>query len=140
MNALHAVVARLYSRLEAIADQHEELTDTETREALHKTLNYYFIWAAPCDKFPLRYAMYTRAGDDAVAEVVAEFLHNATVLARQHRIAVGSDRLELLQDASIRTPHGECYDLFIGHADAPLEPEMPAPERFQPREDESDTA
>lgn len=136
MNELHAVVARLFSRLEAIADQHEELTDTEVREALHKTLNYYFVWAKPCDPLPRRYAMYTPAGDDAVAEVVTEFLHNATVLARQHRIAVGTDRLELLQDASIRTPRGELYDLFIGHADAPLEPEPMDPSRFEAHDDE----
>jgi len=136
MNELHVVVARLYSRLETIAEEHEELTDTAVREALHKTLNYYFVWGKPCDPLPRRYAMYTREGDEAVAEVIAEFLQNANVLARQHRIAVGTDRLLLLQDASIRTPLGECYDLFIGHADAPLEPAPLDPSRFKPRSTE----
>jgi hypothetical protein len=102
------------------------------REALHETLNYYFVWAKPVQELPRSYAMFSEAGDQAVSKAVAEFLSKATTLATQHGIAVGRDRLAVLQDESIRTPQGEQYDLFIGHADEALNPEPLPSRRFEP--------
>jgi hypothetical protein len=131
MNELQNTVARLYSRLEELSEEYEELTDTDVREALHETLNYYFIWAKPCDHLPCNYAMFTEDGDRAVAEVVTEFLKKATALATQHGIPVGRDRLAILQDETIETPRGEQYDLFIGYVNEPLAPEPLHASRFE---------
>ena len=46
MTKLKDLVATLYAELEEIEQDHDELTDTDVREALHVALNYYFVWDA----------------------------------------------------------------------------------------------
>jgi hypothetical protein len=89
MTNLKDLVATLYADLEEIDREHDELTDTDVREALHVALNYYFVWAKPLDHLPVSYSMFSAAGDAAVAKAVNRFLGEAARVAEAMASPVG---------------------------------------------------
>ena len=133
MTELKDEAERFFSELEQLAQKHDELYDTDVREALADTLNYYFVWGKTADSFPRSYQMFSAKGDAAVGEAVSTFLESAIPLAESLGLDVGQARLDALQDESIVTPEGESYDSFIGHADEPSPAEL-ADARFEPGE------
>ena len=48
---LKRALIEFFAELEQISGNHDELTDTDVREALHLTLNYYFVWGKPRSRF-----------------------------------------------------------------------------------------
>jgi hypothetical protein len=138
MTNLKDLVATLYAELEGIDQEHDELTDTDVRESLHVALTYYFVWGKPLDRLPINYAMFSAAGDAAVTKTVNQFLREAVPVADASAIPVGQARLDILQDASIKTPGDNEFDFYIGSVDTPLPPEAPWEGRFQPGEYEGD--
>src|SRR3954454_17428048 len=110
MTNLKNLVATLYAELEEIDQEHDELTDTDVRESLHLALTYYFVWGKPLDRLPINYAMFSAEGDKVVAKAVNKFLRAAAPLAEADGIPAGQARLDILQDASIKTPGGNEFD------------------------------
>lgn len=108
--------------LERLSHDYEELTDTDVREAIHLTLNYFFIWGKKSDQFPVSYCMLSRAGDQAVARVVERFISVVDDYPNIARTPLGQARLDLIQDPDLKTPNGNIYDVFIGHINKPLPP------------------
>jgi hypothetical protein len=112
---------RFLDELESIAEKHEEVTDTDVREILHRTLNHFFVWGGrPVDRLPTDYGMFSTEGNDRVAHAVRTFLERALAVADVQRTPAGKRRLDLLQDPSIRTKSGRQYDDFLGHVESPL--------------------
>lgn len=111
--------------LEEIAEEHEELTDTDVRERLHEVINWYFIWGNPIERdFPLRYSMFSSEGDELVAKATKEFIESARQIVSE--VEIGENRNELIEDFSIETNSGENYDLYLGSAETVLPQEKPA--------------
>ena len=131
--ALSKTIAAFYQQLEDLTQEHEELSDTDVREALHETINYYFVWGKPRTRTPLNYGLFSKEGDAAVASAVARFVANACAAADAERVPLGQARLDRLQDDSIETRDGSTYDCFIGQSDEPLPPDELDPRRFAPR-------
>ncbi len=125
-NSRH-LIERFYCELDRLADDYEELTDTDVREALHLTLNYFFIWGMKSSIYPISYGMFSLEGDRAVARSVENFLEGVHSCSEMSNTPVGQPRLNLLQNFEIKTPSGRQYDEFIGHADKPL-PQEPLPD------------
>ena len=119
------LVESFYTDLERLSDKYEELMDTDVRETLHMTLNYFFVWGERSLDFPITYGMFSLEGDRAISNAVNKFL--SLSLPKVSDIPVGKERLALLQDFNIKTPNGNQYDEFIGHSDEPLPPD-PLPE------------
>jgi hypothetical protein len=132
MQSIRDVVREFYVELEQLSLEHEELTDTDVREALHETLNYVFVWGKQLERLPVTYFMFTRAGDAAVAATVARLLATIVPLAERLGLDVGQPRLDALQDASITTPQGNKFDSFLGQVDVPLALEPLHEQRFEP--------
>ena len=120
-------LCRLFNELERISGEHEEVTDTDVREALHLTINYYFVWGKPRFRVPCNFGMFSAEGDRLVGKAVQEFLDAVGELDELAAIPVGQARLDLLQRADLSTAGGMQYDEFIGHRASPIEPE-PLPE------------
>jgi hypothetical protein len=114
------IVRAFFSELEQLSYQYKELTDTDVRETLHITLNYFFIWEKKHYKFPVNYCMFTREGNVAVAHIVESFLRAMNNCSSVASVPLGQARLDLLQNSDIKTPGGHLYDEFIGHVDKPL--------------------
>jgi hypothetical protein len=103
--------------LEELSHTYDELIDTDVREALHLTLNYFFVWGKEHDRLPISYCMFSRNGNQAVAQAVKRFLAMVGNYADLDDIPLGQARLDLLQNSSIRTLGEHLYDEFIGHVD-----------------------
>ncbi len=122
-------IINLYIELEKLLDIYEELTDTDVRENLHLTLNYFFVWGKTLDRLPISYGMFSLRGDQSIASVVNHFLSSVSILSELSEISIGQERLDLLQNEKIVTSAGHQYDEFIGHSDKPLMPD-PLPENL----------
>lgn len=120
---LNKALAALFAELEQISSEHDELTDTDVREALHLTLNYYFVWGKPRPLFPRSFGMFSAEGDRLVGKAVRRFLDTIEEFNEVDAIPVGKMRLDFLQQADVRTPSGMQYDEFIGHRESPLAPD-----------------
>src|SRR3954469_20552364 len=129
-------VSWLLNQLEVISHQHRELTDTDVREALHRTINYYFVWGHAPSQVPVRYGMFTREGDQQVSDVVRQFVREASRCADDAGLMLGHPRLDALQDSTIRTEGGMLYDELVGHRDTPLGPEPLPALWFEPTEED----
>lgn len=113
------------NELEHIAEEHDELTDTDVRERLRDVINYYFVWGNPVDEsFPQKYAMFSAEGDALVAQATRNFVEQAQQAASD--VAVGNARNDLLESAEVETEEGASFDEFIGSTDEALPEEEPA--------------
>ncbi|QTL36561.1 hypothetical protein [Pseudoalteromonas viridis] len=122
----------LFEELSIIAETHDELHDTDVRESLHMVLNYFFVWGKEANQLPISYGMFSEEGDIEVAKAINKFLDNAATCTDLFDIAIGKERLKLLQDSSIQVANGLQYDEFIGHADEPLPPNELPEDLFEP--------
>lgn len=121
--------AEFLESLDAIAETHDELTDTEVRERLREVIDYHFVWDRPVgDDFPRCYAMFSDEGDAAVAAAVRAFVIEAAALARDEGIEPGTARHAAIEDPAILTAAGNLYDEYLGSEDEPRAPEPPAPD------------
>lgn len=118
---------RLLGDLERISTRHEEVTDTDVREALHLTLNYYFVWGNTRERFPRSFGMFSAEGDRLVGKAVQKFLDAIGESNELAAIPVGKARLDFLQHAGVKTEGGMQWDEFFGHRESPLPPD-PLPE------------
>lgn len=141
-NPLEREVSEFLNHLEGAERAHAEVTDTSVREALAEVLSWHFVWGKRVDVWPTDYALFGPAGNRRVAEAVRAFLEAAIPRAEELGVPVGPARLEILQDVSIETEQGECYDLFLGHLDEPLDPRPPGQSRYRepvgPEDDPAD--
>jgi hypothetical protein len=137
MTTIAAIVA-LLDELETIADTHDELWDTDVREAMAVALNEYFVLGQPYDTLPVRYSMFSRAGDELIAAAMARFLERVAAATDLAAFTPGQPRLDLLQSTDAVSSTGKFYDEFWGHVEAPLERGAVPPLMFTPREDDED--
>ena len=124
-------IRTLYIELERLSALHEELMDTDVRESLHMSLNYFFVWGNTLDKLPISYGMFSLEGDRSIARVVNNFLLSVSSMSGLRGVSFGRDRLDLLQNPEIITPEGNQYDDFIGHTDELLLPEALPEDLFE---------
>lgn len=119
-------IAELYEELESISYRFEELTDTDVRDSIYITLNFYFVWGQSTDSFPKCFEMFSKEGDESVKAALEHFLTSVRESGELEDISPGQARLDLLQTKEIKTRRGNMYDLFIGSGEAPL-PLAPLP-------------
>lgn len=119
-DSIDYLIRSLYTELERLSEIYDEILDTDVRESIHLTLNYFFVWGGELDRLPIAYGMLSLEADRAVANAVNRFLTSVFAMPELSGIAVGKDRLKRLQNIEISTPKGYQYDRFIGHSDEPL--------------------
>ena len=71
---LYDAVTRLYYELTEIEADHDELTDTQVREALTEALWQGFVQPVPGYELPETFYMFTAAANEAVRRALAGFL------------------------------------------------------------------
>jgi hypothetical protein len=112
------------TQLDSIAQDHDELSDTDVRERLHEVINWYFIWGNPIDgKFPKKYAMFTEVGDKEVAKATREFIEQACKDVVD--VPVGQARNDLIENSDIELESGATFDWYLGSIDEVLPAELP---------------
>ena len=115
--SINSVIKVFFVELEQLSKEFDEVTDTDVRESLYLILNHCFVWGEPLEQRPVSYGMFSREGDQSLAQVVDTFLSSVPLFSD---IPIGKELLELLQNAENITPAGSQYYDFIGHVDEPL--------------------
>jgi hypothetical protein len=134
VKTLSQVTLEFYNALESIGEKHEELYDTDVREALHRALSYYFVWGNDTSVMPVNYSMFSGEADELVSKAVRDFCVHANALAAAEKVAIGQDREDILQNPALATNGERSYDDFIGHAESVLPEERPNDHCYRPGE------
>ena len=114
---MQAILRRLLDRLDAIAEQHGEVSDTAVREAMSGAVFDGFLRPISAFALPDRYAMFSEEGDLLVKRALAEFLPAANHSAAEAVLSTFHERLSALQDVDVRSAGGSYYDDYLGWAD-----------------------
>ena len=114
---MQAILRRLLDRLDAIAEQHGEVSDTAVREAMSDAVFDGFLRPVSAFALPDRYAMFSDEGDLLVKRALAEFLPAANHSGAEAGLSSFHKRLSALQDADVRSARGSYYDDYLGWAD-----------------------
>lgn len=105
----------LLESLEAIAIEHEEIYDTDCREAMREVVHNLFLNPAPTYRWGSDFGLSGEQANLAVREALSQYIEGANRQASQ----LGLDfqaRLAAFQDLSVSTPkHRNNYDDFFGH-------------------------
>ena len=115
---LAAAIDRLFDDLDAIADAHDDLTDTDVREAIDEVLAHAFVWGQPLPAWPRTFRMLSRAGDQRVSRAVQRFLAQVTASDELRAVPCGAPRHALLHAAAPRAS-GRAVAEFIGDGARP---------------------
>jgi hypothetical protein len=108
------VLLELLHRLEIIGDAHEELFDSDVREAMDGTVFYGFIKPRPGYILPDNFAMFSDEGNSLVKHALAWFLPAARAAGVRSGLDTFHKRLAAFQNLEVRTPQKNCYNQFFG--------------------------
>jgi hypothetical protein len=114
---MQAILRRLLDRLDAIAEQHGEVSDTAVRDAISDAVFDGFLRPVSAFVLPDRYPMFSDEGDLLVKRALAEFLQAANHSAAEAGLSTFHQRLSALQDVDVRSAGGSYYDDYLGWAD-----------------------
>jgi hypothetical protein len=113
---MQAVLRQLLDRLDAIAGQHDEVGDTDVREAMSEAVFDGFLRPVPAFALPDRFAMFSEEGDRLIKQALAEFLPAANESAAVSAFTSFHQRLSAFQDGAVQSGGGSYYDDYFGWA------------------------
>ncbi len=113
---MQTILRRLLDRLDTIAEQHDEVGDTEVREAMWVAVFDGFIRPLPDFALPSRYAMFNDEGDRLVQQALAEFMPAACGHAAGSGLVSFHERLSAFQNGDVRSAVGTYHDDYFGWA------------------------
>ena len=113
---MQAILCRLLDRLDAISEQHGEVSDTAVRDVISEAVFDGFLRPSSGFALPDRYAMFSEEGDLLVKRALAEFLPAANHSAAEAGLSTFHERLSALQDDDVRSAGGNYFDDYLGWA------------------------
>ena len=110
------ILLTLLNRLETIGERHEELYDTEVRQAIGNATMDGFVRGKADFSLPADFGMFTESSNSAVRDAVAEYIAAASQKAAELGISEFRDRMAHLQNRGVHSPGGYDYEEFLGHS------------------------
>ena len=114
---MQAILLRLLDRLDAIGEQHGEVSDTAVRDYISAAVFDGFLRPVSGFALPDRYAMFSDEGNQLVKQALAEFLSATNHSAAEAGLSTFHERLSALQDVDVRSAGGSYFDDYFGWAD-----------------------
>ena len=112
---MEELLLELLASLEAIAEEHEEISDTESREAMRRVVYKGFLKPEPSFSLPTDFGLHEDEANQQVREAIGRYIQAANVKAAELGLGFRG-RLLAFQDPTIQTPSGATYDEFFGYA------------------------
>jgi hypothetical protein len=106
----------LLDRLDSIAEQHEEVSDTDVREAMSAAVFDGFLRPVPGFELPEHYSMFSEEGDKLVKQALAEFVPSAIRCGVETGLISFHERLSAFQDGDVKSTAGCYFDDYFGWA------------------------
>ena len=114
---MEELLQRLMSRLERIAETHEEIYDTDVREQMSEAIFDGFIRPTSNFTLPNEFGMFSAEGNRLVKEAVAAYIPAANARAAALGLTSFRSRLDAFQNDNVQTESGQLPDEFFGWAD-----------------------
>lgn len=113
MKVMRDSLLKLFEELEKVGAEHEELYDTEVREAMGSTVFRGFL--KPEGKESQMTYLDDEEANLRVVEALKNYIDAANEGARQFGLVKFKDRLAAFQDCSVITAEGNTTDDFFGY-------------------------
>jgi Leucine Rich repeat len=117
---MQTILRRLLDRLDAIAEQHDELGELFTSVAMTAAVFDGFLRPVPDFALPVQFVMWSDEGDRLVHQALAEFLPAANECAATSGLTSFRERLSAFQDDNVQSATGKYYDHYFGRCDPEL--------------------
>jgi hypothetical protein len=79
--AMEDLLFQLLTRLEAIGQDHEELSDTESREAMRRVVFKGFLKPDPSFSMPTDFGLEDDESNQAIGDAIARYIQAASIRA-----------------------------------------------------------
>jgi hypothetical protein len=110
------ILLQLFERLELVGDQHEELYDSEVREALDRAVGDGFLMPDATFVLPTEFGMYSAEANRLVCDALASFLVSARAIVASGNLQTFHQRLSAFQNENLYTARRSDYNSFFGWA------------------------
>ena len=114
---MKTLLKELLNNLESLAEENEEIFDTDCREQIHDVIFSGFVKPADDFKLPDEFGLFSEDGNSDLKKILGEFLKKANTLAEEQGITKFRDRLDAVQDVEVETDEGNTPDEFMGWID-----------------------
>ncbi|MCI4569030.1 hypothetical protein [Lysobacter sp. CFH 32150] len=119
MLTMKNALKKLIDDLDAVAVEHEEVSDTDVREQMYDAVHKSFIAPRPGFSLPESFGMFSDEGDRKVLIAIREFLAAPGLAAAAAALKTPEARLDAFQDIDVQSDAGNAYDWYFGYSDAP---------------------
>ena len=103
----------LLNELDSIAEEHEEIIDTDVRENMGDALHHAYLEPTAGYALPDDYEMEQPEGNAAIKAALMKFV--AAAKAESPSLATREARLAAFQDLEVESEAGNTYDEYFGH-------------------------
>jgi hypothetical protein len=116
---MEKLLRTLLEDLEAIEQEHGEVTDTEVRDAMRHPIHDGFINPQPGFVLGTDFGMLTPEGNEKVRAALNRFLKRAGEVAKAEGLNTPRARLDAFQNIEVASAGGCYYDDFFGYVPEP---------------------
>jgi len=110
------ILKNLLDRLEVIGEDHEELFDSDVRQNMSNAIVEGFVRHRQAYTVPDDFGMFSEEANEDVKSAIAQYITDASERAVEMGLHRFHDRLNGVQDGSVRSFGGNDYDEFLGHS------------------------
>ena len=120
----------LLDDLDRVAEEHDEIYDTDVREQLAEAVMQGWVWQTEDWELPDELGLFSEEGNRAVRQALASFLESARGAQEKEEGDLGTParRLFAFQDPAVKSDDGSPYDEYFGHREALEDPYEPPPD------------
>lgn len=111
---MKGLLEKLLNDLETLGTRHDELYDSEVRDAMNEAILQGFIYAVEDYKLPKDFGMSSSKGNDGVRKSLDKYIKAALAQAEREGICTPAHRLVVFEDLDVCSKGGEGYDGFFG--------------------------
>jgi hypothetical protein len=111
---MEQLLLQLLEALEAIGQQYEEISDTESRAAIRKAIHHGFLKPDADYSLPTDFGLSDEEGNNRVRNAVGQYIQAAKLKAGELGLNF-HQRLDALQNHLVATADGSTSDEFAGY-------------------------
>jgi hypothetical protein len=108
----------LLNALDTIAEDFEEVADTDVRERMRDAIEKSLLAPVPGYQLPDEFGMFEPKGNAKIRAALANFIESAKGEADAAGVRSRADRLRAFQDVDVVSREGNTYDEYFGYDDS----------------------
>ncbi|MBN8627491.1 MAG: hypothetical protein J0M17_18595 [Planctomycetes bacterium] len=109
------LLRELLDAIDAVAEHHEEIFDSECREQMSNPIFYLFIAPRTDYQMPNEFGLYSDQANQQVKAALAKYISSVTELAAERGIKSFHDRLAAFQNNEVQSMTARTfYDDYFG--------------------------